>query len=349
MSIVIPAYNAGKYIKECLGAAIGQTYKNLEILVVDDGSTDDTIAICREYEQRDSRVRLIENAHGGVSKSRNTGIEQSSGEYIVFMDADDYPEADMIEEYLKAWEKKEWENGAGENPSFVLCGMFDDNRFNANVSDTVQMLEVSRGFVPDKEYLLERNMIATLCWLKLFNFVTNKCYSLSKIKEKNLRFCEEIQIGEDLLFNLDYLKAVDGNIGMINRPLYHYVKREKTTLSVSYYENAIEHTKFVYGKLIEFAKVQEGFREDDLAVLESILLTDWTSRLTGLYEDNTGRWSCRGKKCRVHQEIQSREFQTLLKRVYQNKKITRLRYYSLRTKVFGIFYFLRGIYQMLKA
>ncbi len=345
VSIVIPTYNSKDYIGECLKAVIEQTYNNIEIIIVDDGSTDDTKNICATYASRDKRIKIITQQNHGVSTARNAGIDAAIGDYITFVDADDIPELTLIEEYMDA--KNEWKN---KDISFISCGMFFDNYVNKNVDNKAYFLEPVYGYIEGENYLLARRMASTLAWLKLFNFVTNKFYSLRAIKEKNIRFDQAIHIGEDLNFNLDYLDAVTGNIGFINKPLYHYIKRTNNSLSISYHPNDLEDTKTIYARFIEWEKSQSKISEENILVLEAIFITDWTSRLSSMYDGlrNNDSFS-KESKAILEEEIRSKEFKRMLSEIYRAKKISKIRYLALRTGHFGVFYLLRSIYQILKG
>lgn len=101
ISIIVPVYNVEKYLNKCIDSIINQTYKNIEIILVDDGSTDNSGKICDEYLLRDSRIKVIHKNNGGLSSARNEGINISSGEYIGFVDSDDWVEPNMYEEMYK--------------------------------------------------------------------------------------------------------------------------------------------------------------------------------------------------------------------------------------------------------
>ena len=344
VSVVIPTYNAEKYISECVEATIRQSYRNIEILVVDDGSKDSTMEICKTYADRDSRIRLFTHENSGVSATRNRGIRHAKGNYIVFLDADDYPEDDMIECYLSALEQ--WKD---KEIAFIVCGMYTDNLYNKHIENTENILESAHGYIRGENYLLGRSSAATLSWLKLFNFVTNKLYDLQRIKENNVWFDNDIKIGEDLKFNLDYLDQSDGYIGMINKPLYHYIKRSDSSLSISYHDGDVEDTKYIYRRLIEWESAQPGVTEDNVLLIKGIYITDWVSRLTSLYEKHhRGEYRALAKR-KLREELQSHEFRETLSEVYKAKKISTIRYYSLKVGSFEVFFFLRGIYQLLKG
>ena len=344
VSVVIPAYNAEKYIRDCLDAVIQQTYSNIEIIIVDNGSSDSTSNRIREYSDKDERIKLFSIENNGASGARNLGIEKANGDYIVFFDADDKPELDIIECYMEAC--NEWQQ---KQVSFICCGMFYDNLCNKNVDNTVSILESWHGFIEGENYLLKRNFAATLAWLKIFNFVTNKFYDLKKINEYGIRFDELVYIGEDLQFNLDYLSNCPGYIGMINKPLYHYIKRNDNSLSFTYHQNDIEDTKRIYRRFIEWETQQLDVTEDQILVIKGIYITDWTSRLATMYDF----YRRIGMKCKVkrklNSEIASQEYQETLAQVYRAGKISCVRYLALRTRHFGIFCFLRWIYQKAKG
>ena len=344
LSVVIPVYNAENYIRDCLEAVVNQTYKNLEIILVDDGSDDDSLKICNEYAARDSRVKVYTHQNMGVSATRNEGISYANGDYIMFCDADDYPEPELAKRYVQA--VKEWKNS---DVSFICCGMFFDNVFNKNVKNKEHFLEEGYGFVKGENYLISRATAATLAWLKLFNFVTNKCYDLKLIKEKNLIFDNDINIGEDLKFNLDYLDVCPGNIGVVNQPLYHYVRRRGDSLSISYHANDLEDTKCIYKRFVNWEIAQPGSSKENILVVKGIYLNDWVSRLTSMYEAYECGMVGENVKHKLSKELKSKEFQVILKEIYKGKKISTLRYVCLRTGTFQLFYFFRGIYQVMKG
>ena len=100
VSVVIPVYNVEKYVEKCLDSVINQTYQNLEIIIVNDGSTDNSLSVCQKKKLSDSRIKLINKENGGLSSARNAGIECAQGEFICFIDSDDWIELDYIEVLL---------------------------------------------------------------------------------------------------------------------------------------------------------------------------------------------------------------------------------------------------------
>ena len=344
LSIVIPVYNGEKYIKFCLDAVLKQTYSNLEVIVVDDGSTDYSLDIVKEYAANDNRIKVLSHENRGVSYTRNQGIEVATGQFITFIDADDYPDSELAHNYIagiQRWQEKD--------VSFLMCGMYFDNLYNKNIKNKKHLMESAHGYIEGECYLLNRSSAATLSWLELFNFVTNKCYSLDKINDYNIRFDEEITIGEDLKFNLDYLDKCPGNIGMKNVALYHYVKRCDDSLSISYHSQDLDDTKCIYKRFINWEQIQPEATDDNILVVKSIFIKDWVNRLTAYYEQFKDSEQACLVKHKINNEIKSREFQILLKEIRRGKKISLLRYICLRTGIYEVFYVFRAFYKIVKG
>jgi len=116
ISVIIPVYNVIDFLKECLGSVLNQTYKNLEIILVDDGSTDGSSQICDEYKKKDRRIQVIHKENGGLSDARNYGMKYAKGEYIAFLDSDDYVENTMYE--------KLYNKAISENADYVECDFY---------------------------------------------------------------------------------------------------------------------------------------------------------------------------------------------------------------------------------
>ena len=342
ISVIIPAYNAADYLEACLNAVCAQSYSNLEILLINDGSTDDTHVIVERYSKYDSRVKTIETDNRGVSEARNTGIEHATGKYVSFIDSDDIPNMDLMEKYIAAARQ------FGTDAALILTGMNWYNARNINKKYANHLLKEEDGFQVGGSYLLDRNQTHYLVWLMLFNFVTNKFYDLDAIKKYGIRFRSDIKNGEDLTFNLDYMKKVSGGYGVVNEPLYRYIRRTEESLSLSYYEGCIEHTKEIYHELYTFVAAQAGCTNDDKLVISATGFTDWVSRLTAFYYCNSCGISRSKRYKRIKKEINSTEFRATLEAIHNGHKISDLRYGVLRTGSFGLFLMLRKLYRLIK-
>lgn len=158
ISVIVPVYNVEKYLPECMDSIIGQTYRDLEILLIDDGSTDNSGRICDEYAGKDNRVKVIHQSNGGAAGARNAGLKLASGEYLALVDSDDYLERDAYEYMLGILEKY--------NADVVQCGF--RNIYKDHAEDKSGMNELTEFHV--KAYL-ERYTVDWTCglaWDKLF-------------------------------------------------------------------------------------------------------------------------------------------------------------------------------------
>ena len=210
ISIIVPIYNVEKYIRRCIDSILNQTYNNLEIILVDDGSTDNCSQICDEYAQKDSRIRVIHKENGGVSLARNVGIELSNGMWISFVDADDWLEENFVETlYEKAKERK---------ADVVLCG------YNRIVGKNIEYINFKKD---ESEFNSEEYLINSLNPQTGFGFCHMKLFNKKTIN--NVRFNQKLQVGEDALFNeeisLNITKAI-----YIGKQLYNYRVNEKSVV-----------------------------------------------------------------------------------------------------------------------
>lgn len=209
ITIIIPLYNKEKYIYKCLNSILLQSYEFYEVLIIDDGSTDNSAKICEEFYSKDKRFKYFSKENGGVSSARNLGIEKARYDYIVFVDADDYIE----EDYLKSL--------TGYECDLVVEGFKKDENgffsefhiFNEECNKN-QMLK----------YLMKKEIanIFSVPYLKLFK--------LEYIKNNNIRFNEKISFGEDFDFVLKYLRIISGTVKLVDE--CHYINRiEQESLS----------------------------------------------------------------------------------------------------------------------
>ncbi len=160
VSIIVPVYNAAKYLNRCLNSVVNQTYSNLEIILINDGSTDASLNICKEYAENDKRIILVDKINEGVSIARNTGIKESSGDFIAFLDADDWVAPNYIEQLMKPFEN--------ENIDISVCDYQICNEFT---SSSVESDHPYR-YEDAKKYMLEKqkkgNFSIIVPWGKIF-------------------------------------------------------------------------------------------------------------------------------------------------------------------------------------
>ena len=209
ISIIVPIYNVEKYIKKCIDSIIVQTYTNIEIILVDDGSPDNCGKICDEYKEKDSRIRVIHKENTGVSGSRNIGLQNITGTYVTFIDADDYIEKDMIEILYKAL--KEY------NADISICGTNDlkSNYELKRQSKCKQIVEMDKKNALKE--LLNEQVFTCVCWAKLYN---------AKLFE-TLKFNEQTKIAEDLEILYKILDKCN-KVVYVPENKYNYLLRENS-------------------------------------------------------------------------------------------------------------------------
>lgn len=186
VSIIVPVYNTAPYIDNCMQSILSQSYKNFEILVVNDGSKDNSLEICRAWELRDNRIRLFNQNNNGVSYSRNFAIDQSTGEYLVFIDSDDIISPDYVESLVELIEQNKTD-----------CAVVGISKFYSD-----QGILFTDGNID----FYEGENISKALFTKLGGFLANKIYKADIINEHHLRLNENIFMSEDLLFNARYFQ-----------------------------------------------------------------------------------------------------------------------------------------------
>ena len=203
ISVIIPVYNVEAYLEMCVNSICRQTYQNLEIILVDDGSTDNSGLICDKLSQADNRIRVIHKQNGGLSSARNAGLDIAHGEFISFVDSDDTIHPRMMEVLLSLIKNKD----------IAICG-HQEIKVNHPPQQVVSL---------SRDETLTQNELWREVFCRLNNAAWNKLYRKDLIG--CLRFSEELLHGEDLIFNLNYLRVCE--LGAINRTkLYNYLKRE---------------------------------------------------------------------------------------------------------------------------
>jgi len=200
ISVIIPVYNVEQYLRQCIDSVINQTYKNLEIILIDDASTDNCGKICDEYALKNNRIIVIHKQNEGVSSARNVGLKIAKGDYIGFVDSDDYIEPDMYEELYNTAMKT--------NTKLVVCNYLRGNQNNWIVN----------GDFPNKHIL---TIPETYSYLYKCENVYTKLFNKDIIK--NIFFDENIAFGEDRLFYMEAYKRVD-KVGCLPSAKYYYRK-----------------------------------------------------------------------------------------------------------------------------
>lgn len=242
ISTIIPVYNSEKYIEQVMTSVINQKLKPYEIIIVNDGSNDETLIECEKFSEIYNNIKIINIENNrGVSYARNIGIKQAKGEYIHFVDSDDEIELNMYQEIMDEIMDK--------NVDMVITG----TKYNENGKIT--------------QYIPNRQFISTYTEMKsfvkdncisgrrdIFNVVWNKLYKKEFILRNNIVFDEEINFGEDFLFNCKCMKRTN-LIYVMDNAYYNYMRRKNIeTLKMKFIENKIELRKKFYREWVELYK-----------------------------------------------------------------------------------------------
>lgn len=206
ISVIIPVYNPGVHLRKCLDSITGQTYENLEIILIDDGSTDGSDKVCDEYAAKDDRIVCVHQPNSGVSKARNAGLELAHGDYYHFPDSDDYLETDTYSYVISLMQKH-----GTEAVNFEHYITYPDH-------------ETAHCVRSENYGLFEGEAIHRIL-LEGEAFCCNKLYAARLIR--GLRFREDIFRGEDSLFAHQALDRAE-KVWFDKRPLYHYVQTEES-------------------------------------------------------------------------------------------------------------------------
>ncbi|EOA7298807.1 hypothetical protein CU026_0105 [Enterococcus faecium] len=223
ISVIVPIYNKQDYLSKCIETILNQSYSNLEIILVNDGSTDLSEQICIEFSRNDRRIKYLKTKNNGVSEARNIGISISKGKKILFVDADDYLSKDYVESFVKYSEY------------FIISGYIQNQK---KVMPTPQKLS----------YIDTINNYGNLS--NFLNTPYCKMYDSTIIKENDLKFNKKIRYGEDLDFNLKYLSKVE-DVFFLPKALYNIVESPNglsriTINNMWEYQSEIASTAYVY-------------------------------------------------------------------------------------------------------
>ncbi len=224
VSVIIPVYNTEDYLRQCLSSILNQDYKNIEIIIVNDGSTDKSIEICKEFATTDKGILIVDSENMGAASARNKGLEKASGDYVVFMDSDDWVEPEYVKRLYMEIEEKRTDLVIGGRAAYK-DGLIEKVIYPGDFLSKIYSAEEMRN-----EFIMH--------YLEDFRLGGNfaKIYKRSIIKNSSIRFNENITINEDILFNIEYLLN-SKSIGIINTADYVYRQREGS-LTSSYYEGA---------------------------------------------------------------------------------------------------------------
>ena len=244
VSIIVPIFNCQLYLKRCIESILNQTYKNLEIILIDDGSTDNSLQVCQSYQALDKRVKVLHKQNGGVSSARNIGVNNCHGKFITFVDADDYLESKFIENLLLFQHENDYD--------IVLSNsmdVYDDKKTTKILSKKKYELSKDQSVLE----FLKAELFSPVCIDRLFK----------KDIIKDIRFDEKMQIAEDGKYLLNAFEKSNKNLIVPFCGYYYYIRNGsaihctngfnyKWLSELSFCEELI--TKYPNGELGQWAK-----------------------------------------------------------------------------------------------
>lgn len=249
ISIIIPAYNMEKYLENCVKSVLNQTYSDIEIIIIDDGSIDNTCKIEESLSNADKRVKIIRQRNKGVSMARNAGIEEAKGEYIAFVDADDEIEPEYIETLVL---------GISKSELATICYSSQKDDFNNS--------NISRDYNVSSKYMLSKIYSER----EVDGYVWNKLFKSNIIHANNIRFPEDITIWEDMYFVIRYLMCIS-NVNINTKILYYYRYRDGSAVNSDKFENY--RSKYYIMKLIKdlhYIEIDEFRRTTDFRYYQTM-------------------------------------------------------------------------------
>ncbi len=216
ISVIVPVYNKELYLERCLDSVINQTYKNLEIICVNDGSSDNSGKILDEYAKKDDRIKVIHKENGGVSSARNKGLVVATGVFVGFIDSDDYIEPEMFEVLISGIKNDETD--------ISICGYFDE--YSNEIRPVKNILPISNE--PMKMEDFHKFIYIRDKYRGVASYLWNRILRKSVIDSNNIKFDESIiAIGEDFMFLAHYYLKAD-KVVYNDASLYHYVQLENS-------------------------------------------------------------------------------------------------------------------------
>ena len=236
ISVIVPIYNVEKYLDRCVDSIINQTYKNLEIILVDDGSPDNCPKMCDDYAKIDSRIKVVHKENGGLSDARNAGMKVATGEYVSFIDSDDYISLDFYETLL--------ETIVDNDSDIVECGVvkfYEDNNFD-EYSDDLKVTNYDTLYALDG--LINENPFKQHVWNKLYksNIVLDIPYAVGKLNEDE--------------FWTYQIFGKAKKVTRINKTMYYYFQRGSSIMGNGY---NIRRLDALEGKMNRQAYIEKNF------------------------------------------------------------------------------------------
>ena len=229
VSIIVPVYNGERYFTDCIQSILTQSFTDIEIIVINDGSTDGSLSLIKRYAQNDSRIIVINQKNKGVSAARNAGLSKAKGDYIMFVDADDY----LV-----------------KNDAIELLMNFANANGNPDVVQFRRVKDTRKQFLPVNARSLDSRILGRMIVDETINTLWDKLYKKSIIRANSCEFPVGIRMAEDLLFNVRYFCAIK-TIGFFDEELYFYREDNQESATKKYMPNKYDDLMYVNRQMMK--------------------------------------------------------------------------------------------------
>lgn len=320
ISVILPVYKVEKYIRKCMESVLNQTYTNLEIILVDDGSPDNCGKICDQYAKRDSRVKVIHKKNGGAPAARNDAIDICTGDWIAYVDPDDWVEINEFEEIMKVAKR--------DNPDIII--------FNTYLNDGKSQ-KVMQAF--PKNFVTENKKFIYLMQLSALNknytpymqewsqgFPWDKLFKASLIKDNNIYWPTNLKANDDVVFCLHAFQYAN-KVSYINKTLYHY-RMNPESIGHKFMPDRIQVDKDIYDEMLRIKKMYNLDEKYDMALYARIVSNMWLcTKRCFFHPDNTK--SFKQVMSELKEVLKEEPFYSAFEKVDRNKLDGGAKYISL--------------------
>lgn len=289
ISVIIPVYNVELYLPQCVESVLNQSYQNFELILVDDGSSDNSPAICDEYSKKDARVRVVHQKNTGVSAARNFGIEQSRGEWLTFIDSDDFVENDYLERF----------DVEKNNADLIIQGLeYFDNRtriyFKQVIVDNIILPKDGLKTIVAKNKLLHSG------------YPVAKAYKRNLLIDNNIRFNQNISFHEDHIFVLQAMNAANG-VRFVDSVAYKY-RYFHSANSLSMKRHSWEQlNEASEGMLTCLEEMKDRFLEENSSYCKSVYTFAYEPKVNAVYQLYADKKNRKGREFQFKQVIKKKQ------------------------------------------
>ncbi|TWT09286.1 glycosyltransferase [Planomicrobium sp. CPCC 101079] len=294
VSIIVPVYNAENYLGNCIESILNQSYKEIELILVNDGSTDQSGELCEGYARKDKRVKVIHQTNSGPSAARNKGIGLAAGEFIQFADSDDFIDSNMTQGLVKTM---------GDHNQLVICGYKKILKRDGQIISS-KIFQIGRTGEYELEGFLKH--FGELYQDYFIHFNWNKLYSRAVIKDASIAFDTKVNWGEDLLFNLQYLENCK-RISLSHEIPYSYIDSNNASITSQFRTDLFDNMQMMQGTTREFLKKNNAYSGKNKELFEQF----YTSRVVTCF------WNLFNPKSGLSPQL----IKTHLKKIMQDERV----------------------------